>query len=234
MTTSFQIPHTTLLPNFLISHSTVQGPSNSGLFYLIIFAWIFVLIIIALCVCCRPSSYKHDFPRTNSVSSSGTNRLTQSDLTEPAPTLNGTFAVNSDLVISTEIHPGRYHFPTSISISPSSSTNTSTQTHISQITPHSSSQFQPSIRYNRVQTVRLSTCDEVDKQRRASATRNLTYVSNPGSNEDDTLCPICLDDISADKVYCALSCGHTGHAKCLKNWISKAPSLSCPMCRMPL
>lgn len=50
------------------------------------------------------------------------------------------------------------------------------------------------------------------------------------------LCPICLDDMELDHAsrLAQPSCGHTSHRVCLRSWMVRDPSLSCPMCRTQL
>jgi hypothetical protein len=62
--------------------------------------------------------------------------------------------------------------------------------------------------------------------------RNLKSITITSDDEENLLndCPICLEQyIKKDKTI-ELSCNHTFHSKCIKEWINK-DNTTCPICR---
>ena len=43
-------------------------------------------------------------------------------------------------------------------------------------------------------------------------------------------CPVCLEQLNMQRVSCG-PCSHYVHSECLKRWLSKDKSKSCPVCR---
>ena len=50
------------------------------------------------------------------------------------------------------------------------------------------------------------------------------------TQNQNTTCPICLDDLLPGDLYFPISCKHLMHAECLKTWVAKKNE--CPCCRM--
>ena len=53
------------------------------------------------------------------------------------------------------------------------------------------------------------------------------YLRNELGEE---VCPVCLEQLNMQKVSCG-PCSHYVHTECLKRWLSKDKSKSCPVCR---
>jgi len=44
-------------------------------------------------------------------------------------------------------------------------------------------------------------------------------------------CAICLEDFEADEQVAGLQCGHSFHQRCLRRWLMRRGTASCPLCR---
>jgi len=53
---------------------------------------------------------------------------------------------------------------------------------------------------------------------------------------EDTICCICLDEVTNKQDYVSLNCGHIFHNKCLETWVKTQNknkyNSNCPLCRM--
>ena len=58
----------------------------------------------------------------------------------------------------------------------------------------------------------------------------LIICTRPSSIAEDAACPICWDQISADKSHLT-GCNHAFHTDCLAAWQQYASPATCPLCR---
>lgn len=69
------------------------------------------------------------------------------------------------------------------------------------------------------------------KSKTATTSTTKSTKTSTKSNEPDTyVCPICLENITSDKIT-TIECDHNFHAKCLQVWCKNKTKVKCPMCR---
>lgn len=75
--------------------------------------------------------------------------------------------------------------------------------------------------------------DQLPKESYESYRKERDVETGEKGDEDDDTCPICLeglDEGTGDVTHGA--CGHIMHHECLKFWLARDKSLSCPVCRV--
>lgn len=53
-------------------------------------------------------------------------------------------------------------------------------------------------------------------------------------NEEEDVCPTCLENYSADNPQIVAECGHAFHLQCIVEWETRSGSTYCPICAKPM